>query len=56
LKRLSLIIKGHSRTEEEKQSDAHFAQSYYHFFNSTAGGAWENGEIMILDEPQFADV
>ena len=53
--RLALIIKGHSNSETEAQSDILFVKSYYQFLNSIAGGAWEENEIIFLDEPEFSE-
>jgi hypothetical protein len=55
LNRLALIVKGHSRSEEEQESDLLYVKAYFEFLNSIAGGAWEENEIVVLDEPEIAD-
>ena len=53
--RLALNIKGHSLSAEEEQSDILFVNSYYEFLNSIAGGAWDENEIVFLDEPEISE-
>ncbi|MES2679412.1 MAG: hypothetical protein V4635_05980 [Bacteroidota bacterium] len=55
MNRLALIIKGHSRTEEETETDLSYVRTYYQFLNSIAGGAWDESEITFLDEPEIED-
>lgn len=52
IKRKIFIIKGHSKSTEEAEMDYYYADLYSWFFRSAAGGAYDNNEIVFLDEPK----
>ncbi len=51
--RIALIVKGYSKTVAERQLDIDCVQSYYLYLHSIAGGAWEDNEIIYIEEPDF---
>lgn len=55
MSRLGLIVKGYSQTLEEKETDLWYAQTYCQYLNSIAGGAWEENEIIFLEEPDIEE-
>ncbi|MFN8116225.1 MAG: hypothetical protein U0W65_08930 [Bacteroidia bacterium] len=56
MERLALIIKGLSHNEDELIADREYVATYARFFNSIAGGAWDDNEILILEEPSIPDL
>ena len=50
--RLTIIIKGYSKTELELNSDREFVKKYLTFLTSNVGGAWDlEEEIIVLEDP-----
>lgn len=56
MKRVSIIIKGYSNDEDELDSDTQYVNQYATFLNSNAGGAWDEDEIIVLNEPKISDL
>jgi len=51
MKRSVYIIKGFSKSPEEQKTDEYYVNAYRVFFNRNAGGAYEEDEIFIFDQP-----
>ena len=50
--RLAIIIKGYSEDENELHSDRQVVKDYLKFLATTAGGAWDlEQEIIVLEDP-----
>lgn len=50
--RLAIIIKGYSKNEIELRSDHQLVKDYITFLTSTAGGAWDfEQEMIVLEDP-----
>lgn len=56
VKRNIFIIKGFSKDEKEKSIDNYYAEMYACFFQLSAGGSYAKEEIIVLDEPEVADL
>lgn len=49
--RLAIIIKGYSESAGELAIDRRYVRYYNTFLSGVAGGAWDEEEILILEEP-----
>lgn len=55
--RLAIIIKGFSKNDTELQTDRKYVNLYLNFIQSTAGGAWNiKNEILVLEDPDISDL
>lgn len=50
------IIKGYSKDYTEVLADYEYLDRYSEFFQSNAGGAYSNDELIVLDEPESNDL
>ncbi|MFT3934415.1 MAG: hypothetical protein QM726_12410 [Chitinophagaceae bacterium] len=50
------IIKGYSKTDKELALDRYYSESYQNYFSSIAGGAYESGDIIYIEEPTVEEV
>jgi len=56
MKRKVFIIKGLSKTDEERKTDRYYVEKYKTFFSKNAGGAYEDDEIITFEEPTSKDL
>lgn len=56
MNRRAIIIKGYSEDLSELHADNYYVNSYYAYFRSIAGGAYETDEIVQLSEPKSVDL
>jgi hypothetical protein len=56
MNRKVIIIKGYSEDLSELHADNYYVNSYYTYFKSIAGGAYESDEIVQLLEPKSVDL
>lgn len=55
--RLGIIIKGYSKNELELRSDREYVKNYLSFLTTTAGGAWDpEEELIVLEDPTIVDL
>lgn len=56
IKRKVYIIKGYSKTEQEKLDDEYFVNSYKEYFQLNCGGAYSSKELICLYEPSLREL
>jgi hypothetical protein len=56
VERRIIIIKGFSKTDQEKQLDIYYAEAYLSFFQLAAGGAYLKDELIFMIEPTSVDL
>lgn len=56
MKRQVLIIKGFSKDDKERQATEKMIGFYKAYFISNAGGAYEENEVVLMNDPQLKDI
>jgi hypothetical protein len=56
MSRVAILVRGYSKNEAELASDKEYISHYITFLQSTAGGGWEDDEILIFEEPTLAQL
>jgi len=56
VERRVIIIKGFSKTDQEKKLDIYYSNAYLNFFQLSAGGAYLKEELIFLVEPTSDDL
>ncbi len=51
IRRKVFIIKGYSKTEQERSDDEYFVRAYSEYFQLNAGGAYSSKEVIYISEP-----
>lgn len=51
-----ILITGHPQDEEDKNSDNFYLNYYYHYFRGNSGGAFDEDEILIYEQPKVSEL
>lgn len=51
-----ILITGHPQDKEDRNSDNFYLNYYYTYFRSNSGGAYDEDEILVFEQPKVTDL
>ena len=51
-----ILITGHPQDEEDRNSDNYYLNYYYNYFRGNSGGAYDEDEILVFEEPKVTQL
>ena len=51
-----ILVTGHPQDEEDKNADNFYLNYYYHYFRGNSGGAYDEDEILIYEQPKVSEL